>query len=376
MITFKRTFHPVGQGAFFTEQFYEGKGEKQLYNVVYDCGSLSSGIKDQMEHIIRDCFHDRKKIDILFLSHFDDDHVNYVEYLEQQGYLNETKVFIPMLEDEEWLSITPYKANYDYVLSLNDKGAKVIKVSPEGGDITPEYTPISEITGDSISGNKRICPDFVYTSDNKPIWFYIPINVRFDSLIKEFKKALGNAGLSYDKLRDKDYVFANYDELKRIYQGLSGKEPGCTAINLNSLLVMSLPGDTNLLTDCYEGYRIIRYYWRFYRGVWGSCLYTGDTSIGDATVWNRIENIINQCIASDKRLHLMQIPHHGSKYCYDDKFLQSKQISNGFTNYDPNYRQHIFDVNLPMKVILNRKVFIGVTREFASQFEEYLMLKI
>lgn len=32
---FKRTFHPVCQGAFFTEQFYDDNQDTLLYNVVY-----------------------------------------------------------------------------------------------------------------------------------------------------------------------------------------------------------------------------------------------------------------------------------------------------------------------------------------------------
>lgn len=53
MIYLKRTFHPVGQGAFFTEQFYDGAMEHVLYNVVYDCGSKSPGIRIQMERILK-----------------------------------------------------------------------------------------------------------------------------------------------------------------------------------------------------------------------------------------------------------------------------------------------------------------------------------
>jgi len=119
MINLKRTFHPAGQGAFFTEQFYDAVLEKVLYNVVYDCGSLSSGIKTQMERDIRNCFHERKKIDVLFLSHFDDDHVNYVKFLQDKNYLQGTRIFIPMIEAERWLRINPYAANYAYIMSLN-----------------------------------------------------------------------------------------------------------------------------------------------------------------------------------------------------------------------------------------------------------------
>lgn len=36
-----RTFHPVGQGAFYTERFYdEGQG-KPVFTAVYDCGSVN-----------------------------------------------------------------------------------------------------------------------------------------------------------------------------------------------------------------------------------------------------------------------------------------------------------------------------------------------
>ena len=46
---FKRVFHPVGQGAFFTEQFYDDDQNTLLYNIVYDCGSKSKDIGSQIE---------------------------------------------------------------------------------------------------------------------------------------------------------------------------------------------------------------------------------------------------------------------------------------------------------------------------------------
>ena len=36
-MVFKRVLHPVGQGAFFSEHFYEDSGIN-YFNVVYDCG--------------------------------------------------------------------------------------------------------------------------------------------------------------------------------------------------------------------------------------------------------------------------------------------------------------------------------------------------
>jgi len=44
-LVFKRVLHPIGQVAFFSEQFYSEDKETLLYNVVYDSGSMSSGIR-------------------------------------------------------------------------------------------------------------------------------------------------------------------------------------------------------------------------------------------------------------------------------------------------------------------------------------------
>ena len=50
-IKFKRIFHPVGHGAFFTEQFIDPISNIVLYNVVYDCGSVSPQMKERIYHI-------------------------------------------------------------------------------------------------------------------------------------------------------------------------------------------------------------------------------------------------------------------------------------------------------------------------------------
>ena len=110
-----------------------------------------------MERVIRNCFHDRKKIDVLFLSHFDDDHVKYVGHLKKEGYLQGTRIFIPMVLDEIRLGIEPYSTNYQFVLSLNEQGengTKVILVDFDEGNAenmapmnTSEPRVIEELVG-------------------------------------------------------------------------------------------------------------------------------------------------------------------------------------------------------------------------------------
>lgn len=377
----KRTFHPVGQGAFFTEQFYNDDATTLLYNVVYDCGSRSKGIKTQMERSIRNVFHDKKEIDVLFLSHFDDDHINFVKTLKDKGYLSGTRIIIPMLAAEEWLRITPYFFNYNYVLSLDDisRGGttRVIRVKFDGeevGELTHNNDPIiiEKIEGDTISSGSLLQPNLPV---HDVVWYYAPFNVQFNELIEEFREKLKNEGLDYGKLTDKDYVLGNISILKQIYENL-GKRPSVgTVINLNSLLVMSYPKDAEKC--CFvDSIRMSGYYWEHWmcHHNWsypGSCLYTGDTSANETFVWQRIEKIIDHCLGIDSTLGLLQIPHHGSKNSYDDKLLTSPRFFAGFTNYDPYYRQHIFDDNLAMKFAINHKPLILVTRDYCSKYEEY-----
>ena len=383
MIYVKRTFHPVGQGAFFTEQFFDEKQGTVLYNVVYDCGSLSKDIKEQMERDIRNCFHDKKGVDALFLSHFDDDHINYVKFLKEGGFLQGTRIFIPMLVEEEWLGIEPYLSNRGFILSLNDHapgGTRVIQVEialEEMGDFERRKEPIviEEIEGGIISSGTPLAPGL---STQNNIWYYVPFNVQFDTLINSFKKELINAKLDYDRLKKKDYVLSHAPDLKKIYQGLGEKPLEGTKINLNSLLVMSYPKDP-------EACKLVGFGQMYNRFVYhgcriggdhydGSCLYTGDTSANEGIVWKRIDQMIALCLGWNKKLVLLQIPHHGSNHSYDQKLLGSNKFLVGFTNYDPFYRQHIFDDNLPMKFAASGKPLILVTRDYASQFEEYWLV--
>lgn len=400
-IVFKRILHPVGQGAFFSEQFFDAIRGNVLYNVVYDCGSKSSNIQKQMERSIKSTLHDKKEIDAMFLSHFDDDHINFVNYLKITGHLSGTRLFIPMLKEEEWLGIEPLATNYKFILSLNDtsvNGTRVIKVDFDEDDASErkadeEKNPlrsirvIEEIQDDVIPSGTPLTPNI---SKKGYIWYYTPFNVRFKTLITDFMGKLKAANLSYSKLSDKKYVTEHLEELKKIYKNLGKAPTNGTAVNLNSLLVMSYPDrvercceyGNNLVCDMYfpEWFR-----WNIgYTKNWlvmnqlypGSCLYTGDTSANDPVVWKRIEAMISKCLGSKHRLTLIQVPHHGSKYSYDQNLVNSNKYYAGFTNYDPFYRQRIFDDKLTMKFALQKKPLILVIREYRSQFEEYWRLKV
>ena len=69
-----RTFHPVGQGAFYSERH-------ENFNVVYDCGTEYPKRTDKgIKRTVETAFRKDEEIDILFISHFDFDHVGHIDY--------------------------------------------------------------------------------------------------------------------------------------------------------------------------------------------------------------------------------------------------------------------------------------------------------
>ena len=100
-----RKIHPVGQGAMYSESFYEGDTLKQV--VLYDCGS-SSGMEKLNGEI-----DSLERVDHLFISHFHSDHVNGVERLIQKKGLK--KIHIPF--------VTPQQFMLDFLTNSFEAGA-------------------------------------------------------------------------------------------------------------------------------------------------------------------------------------------------------------------------------------------------------------
>lgn len=88
----KRILHPTGHGAFFTERILQDG--KEDFIVVYDCGATDNKEKELLEKEIKEFFSSGDTIDILFISHFDSDHVNGIGLLKPY-ITNNTKLVMP-----------------------------------------------------------------------------------------------------------------------------------------------------------------------------------------------------------------------------------------------------------------------------------------
>ena len=81
-----RIIHPIGQGAFYTERICS---KDQIYNVVYDCGSgTNKNAPKRLIQEITSVFTSNDVVDILFVSHFDNDHINGIRELKKKGKRN------------------------------------------------------------------------------------------------------------------------------------------------------------------------------------------------------------------------------------------------------------------------------------------------
>lgn len=313
-----RTFHPVGHGAFYSEKHCSGN---QVINIIYDCGSLHH--QSKLETECKATFHKKEEIKILFISHFDYDHISGIPSLIK-NYKIKT-VVMPLIMDEE--SKIVIKA-YNMVTSGNDElndlidnpekffnDTKVVKVRPIEKEKDEDIEqPINESDLDSeIKSGISICISPLSNSDE--LWCYIPFNYQHSSRMKEFKEKIKAKKLDFDMLKDAQYIMDNKPELKAIFKEIDG------TINTNSLVLFSGKKDNPPMPHLQK--RInqkehIRYWHHPYRAQL-SCLYLGDSETNTKKFWKQLKPKLDAYLPS---IGVIQIAHHGSIYNFSSDILQ------------------------------------------------------
>lgn len=72
-----RNIHPIGQGGFASEYHVE---HNKL--IIYDCGYMSPRVSQRNKSLVYNNLPDCD-IEVLFISHFDHDHISLIPYLKQ-----------------------------------------------------------------------------------------------------------------------------------------------------------------------------------------------------------------------------------------------------------------------------------------------------
>jgi hypothetical protein len=312
-----RTFHPIGQGAFYTES-HKFNGTK--FTIVYDCGSSTFKGK-KLETKIKSTFPKDHPIDILFISHFHADHISGIEILAKHCKIK--KVVIPLIDDTAkiLLKVTNLLDNNYSDTSLID--------SPEdffGGDIPIiriEPTEINPNT-DGIGLNDPTDISKIVSSTNNPSgtvfaplagidWFFIPFNYKHDERKKQFEAALNTLGLTLADIDTINKINKNKDIIIKAYSNVDGD------LNTNSMILYS-GKNSNYYLDCFNHFSSFYFHRRFHSELQSGCLYLGDIDLNEPGIVADINAKLRQLLPY---IGTLQVPHHGSIHNFASAILQT-----------------------------------------------------
>lgn len=346
-----RTFQPIGQGAFSTEQFDD-------LTIVYDCGSDNEII---LKKEIKSVFEKGQDIDAVFISHLHSDHVNGLEFL--LNYCNVKRIFMPLLTENEKIHLIIQNEIIQKRISLfletlietqTIENVPVILVPETENDsqlnLEQESIQIdSSITSDKLKQNPKLSHKSIAD------WVFIPFNFR------QFQR---NAHL-ITKLGTEKITWSNISEFKNLWQEEKQRKkiveiyksiPG--SMNANSMTLYSGP-ETNRKDFHHHFIETIHFY-PFYRHHYlAGCLYFGDYEALGKQKWTQFINHYNDYW---KNVGIVQIPHHGSKYNYNREINNENSkisiISAGIKNrhrhpHASTLKDIILDYGLPLIVSEN-----------------------
>lgn len=202
----QRIFHPVGQGAFYSERH-------ENYNIVYDCGSVnvSKGKK-----VVSQSFSKDEIIDILFISHFDYDHVSLIEHLKK-SVMKIRFVVMPLLDNEKILLCNIFKALGEKALATlveNPKeffGAEthIIRVKPGSEEKINEET--QRISLNDTNQDLEIPSGTLIDIEKYSDWIFIPFNYEYKSQNNKLLSKLEKNGIDINKLKNvSDYDYTKH----------------------------------------------------------------------------------------------------------------------------------------------------------------------
>lgn len=313
---FTRTFHPIGQGAFYTEKIVT---DIKDYNVIYDCGS--STLKgNKLKKYVNNSFYENEEIDLLFISHFHADHINGLDFLKTRCKIK--KVVMPLLDDIAKILARislmldgENTAIIDNPSSYFGNDTEIIEVNPisEYRQEGKEYTLETLFDIDVINSGAKIVID----TD----WYYIPYNYEMTTRNGQFISELNKVGLSIYDVNTIDKIISNKEKIIQAYEKVDSR--------LNPLSLILFSGNTYTRLKTYYS----RYYYRYFKSNNSGCLYLGDIDLNQVKIVEDIKSRLNFYWGN---ISIIQIPHHGSIDNYKDSILSPSikfaVLSYGTTN--------------------------------------------
>lgn len=320
-----RSFLPVGQGAFYCEQFM-GDFKTERVNIVYDCGS-STNVK-LVEEQIKNNFEKDEIIHAVFISHLDEDHINGIPFLLR--YCRVEKMFFPLLTELnakyiKLYNLIKYNEKESFASSFADNPYEAfnqlnIEYRPRLYQISENEQGENRIDAITISSGENVA-DIIFenTIGNYGIyrkWVYIPHNFRQTDRIKQLQDKLNMLFGKNMNNEDMQVIWETgtkieREKIKESYKEVKG------SFNTNSMTLYSgmkelCLGQSAFKAICYRcccNYNL--------KNV--GCLYMGDYDASGKYKW---KELINAYATYWNNIGCVQIPHHGSKHNYNKELAK------------------------------------------------------
>ena len=320
-----RTFHPVGQGAFYTEKLYDDNNVVK-HIMVFDCG-VAWGRVSKAKHLVKHAFDSSEVVDYLVISHLDYDHISLASTLFESVY-QVRHIVLPLVSEEDLIiALALHRiAGHATCCSFIEKIVSHLRHDYNDDFQRGDYSLIFVGQGQTSDWTHTLWPDGEPRSldlRDSVDWVFIPYNVEsvsrkaalvneLDSLLKDadicneledLGRSFSNSNLFFDALKDSSFVKNVIEKrgailkgLKKVYDSIGG------TINENSLQLYSGPSEIihRLSEEDYDEWR--------YRAA---CLYTGDC-LFDLATWRDIK----YCKVWGN-VGTIQLPHHGSIESFD-----------------------------------------------------------
>ena len=390
-----RIFHPVGQGAFYSERhFVDG----QRFNIVYDCGCMA--IRNGKK-VVEEAFDKKEIIDILFISHFDYDHISLIPVLINKCQIR--KVVLPLLHEEVRLVLSGYyrmvrdrRLRYQYEMSLQllnnpqeffnggrevyDK-VKLVFVRPYPESEVKDNLEKSnnmDMEENFAKSQRGVIVESLSEKDARGLgtfadWMFLPYNMdyyhRNKNLLRNLSDWLNQNNYSLQDLNNEKFyekLFCNDNHRRRlaqIYRNLKG------AINENSMLLFSGPMQRQNQCEMKLMSRVHSPILWFFESCFNrqpGCLYSGDFNLKHESL------SISYGFYFD-RIGTVQIPHHGSNKSFDLKNFCAKgmvcPVSYGVNNRFRHPHETVID-----KIVGAGGCPVCVTNDRFSEFKEIIWL--
>lgn len=319
-----RTFHPVGHGAFYTEEFYD-ENCKLSFCAVYDCGTQKRNFIDKY---IKGIFCKKHKIDLLFISHLHNDHINGVTTL--LDHCDVKRIVLPALEPSRVIEAILY--NYIQNPDFNSPSLVLIKQLLRGQiqsthlaeieALSKQQSSSKIVSADSL-GRKN--PSGTTISYGENIWRYMPINVDNTynrKLIDRLESAVSNTIniLTQDGKVDFQNVKKLVESLgtkkcNNIYKEVFGNTHNAYSMPVFSFSPMCLSSKCTRFCHKIETTPLC---------CWENCLYMGDFEA--KTKFNEFKIAYQTMEVDYSKIRVLQVPHHGSKNNLNDELYKSGKL--------------------------------------------------